>query len=183
MPKIDNVNKEIEICKKSENNIFNILLEHINSTRNDIFWYISHLGPKYMITKSLLSNETREGFIDTPKKPYWVDLNENVTQMKEILHFNNQVLESIQNTFVSKISINIAEQNNILSKVSERLTIITVIFLPITFITGLAGMNCKIPFQYSESKGEGDNLYGFIVFLGSMILSSLLSYAYIKRIS
>lgn len=178
LPKIEDVNKQIEFCKANKN--FNSLIDEINHTRNDIFWYISHLSPKYPITKSLLVNETRKEFIKEPARPYWVDLNENVTRMKEALQFNNQVLESIQNTFVTKISINIAEQNNVLSKVSEKLTILSVIFLPMSFVTGLMGMNVKVPFQYSDSN---DNIYGFLIITGITLIISLMSFAYIKKIS
>lgn len=178
IPKINDVNKEIEICKTGDPN-FNDLIDKINSTRNDIFWYISHLAPKFSITKSLLSNETRKGFLEIGK-PYWVDLNENVTRMKETLHFNNKVLESIQNTFVSKISINIAEQNNVLSKVSEKLTVLTVVFLPMSFITGLFGMNVKVPFQYKGEDGSSDNFNGFIIIMISMLVCSLMSYLYVR---
>ena len=182
IPKIDSVNRNIEQLKSS-NSQFNELIEQINSTRNDIFWYISHLGPKYSITKSLLSNETRKEFIKAPARPYWVDLNENVTRMKETLHFNNQVLESIQNTFVSKLSIDIAAQNNVLSKVSEKLTIFTILFLPMTFITGLMGMNVKVPFQYINNDSFGDTYNGFFIIMGMTLLSSLMLYFYIKKIN
>lgn len=184
IPKINKISDDIDACKKIHSTDFNSLLNKIDNTRNNIFWYIAHLSPKLRITKNVVNVENRKKFMKKPGTPYWVDIDDHVNQMKELLNFDNQILESIQNTFVSKVSLEIAAQSNNLTKVGGKLAAIGSIFLPLTFITGLWGMNCKVPFQFNPLDDDdifSDSYWGFLITLGLMVLFSFISWKYIKK--
>merc|ERR1719320_1198592 len=74
------------------------------------------------------------------------------------------------------------QQSNHLAKVGGKLAGVGAVFLPLTVITGLWGMNCKVPFQY-EVKGGWleDGIWGFVIVLVIMVISSLATWMFVER--
>jgi magnesium transporter len=98
---------------------------------------------------------------------YFVELREQISYLNDDIDFSWQQLEaSIQ------LIINI--QNNRLNEVMRTLTILSVVFIPLTFIAGIYGMNFDV---MPELKTE----YGYFVVLGVMLLVALSVLVYFKR--
>ena len=65
-------------------------------------------------------------------------------------------------------------QNHRLNEVMKTLTIISVIFIPLTFLAGIYGMNFKyIP--------ELDAEYGYFIIIAIMILITVINFFFIKK--
>merc|ERR1719362_1500355 len=136
--------------------------------------YRSRLWPKSTITHNLLNNYVwRKDFLSDVPQPYWRDINDHVARMVDLLELGTQTLESIQNVFVAKISLEMTQQSNNLAKVGGKLAGVGAVFLPLTVITGIWGMNCKVPFQYDVKTAFDDSIWGFLIVLAIMALSSV----------
>eukprot|EP01083_Nonionella_stella_P094215 264279_1 len=79
-----------------------------------------------------------------------------------ILELGTHTLESIQNIFVAKVSLEMTQQSNNLASVGGKLASVGAVFLPLTVITGIWGMNCRVPFQFNPDGAAffDDNLVG-----------------------
>ena len=119
---------------------------------------------------------------DVPQ-PYWRDINDHVARMVDLLELGTQTLESIQNIFVAKVSLEMTQQSNSLAQVGGSLARVGAVFMPLTVITGMWGMNCKVPWQYDagESSGINKELYGFCIVVGIMVISSLFTWHFVNR--
>lgn len=98
---------------------------------------------------------------------YAMELREQVSWVSDEIDFNLQQLESSIN-----LVINI--QNNRLNEVMKTLTILSVIFIPLTFLAGIYGMNFK-------HMPELDTPYGYQTLLGVMVVITLGILYYFKR--
>lgn len=78
------------------------------------------------------------------------------------------------NLLESSINLIFNIQNNRLNEVMKTLTIFSVVFIPLTFIAGVYGMNFK-------NMPELNTEYGYFVVLGLMVLIAILSIVIIKR--
>ncbi len=98
---------------------------------------------------------------------YLMELREQISYLNDDIDFSWQQLEgSIQ------LIINI--QSNRLNEVMRTLTILSVIFIPLTFIAGIYGMN----FEFMP---ELKTRYGYFMILGIMALVASLVLIYFKR--
>lgn len=93
------------------------------------------------------------------KSSYFSELKEQTNDLITDIDFELQTLESSLNLVFSI-------QGHRLNEVMKTLTIFSVIFIPLTFLAGIYGMNFKnIP--------ELDTQYGYFVLLGVMLLTTL----------
>ena len=98
---------------------------------------------------------------------YFSELKEQVTNLITEIDFDLQELES-------KINLIFSIQGHRLNEVMKTLTIFSVIFIPLTFMAGIYGMNFKnIPELNSE--------YGYFILLGAMVVITIFSVWYFKR--
>lgn len=135
---------------------------NVESTRNQLF----QIKKASMALKEALTQlEAREEHNLDPK--YVIELTEQIKYMNDDIDFTLQQLESAIN-----LIFNI--QSHRLNEVMKTLTIFSVIFIPLTFIAGLYGMN----FDYIPwTKGE----YSFFGMVGIMLVVVILSVFYIKK--
>lgn len=106
-------------------------------------------------------------FIDPKNKPYFNDLKDQVLFLLDEIENEKSELEKLTNYYFSSVSHHANE-------VMKTLTIIASIFIPLTFIAGVYGMNFKnIP--------ETETQYGYYVIWGVMIIIGGLLFYYFKR--
>ena len=95
-------------------------------------------------------------------------LQEVVTKIKEVREI------SPKRNFTQTFDLVFNLQNNRLNQVMKTLTIFSVIFIPLTFLAGIYGMN----FDYiPETKSQ----YGYFILLGVMLVITLLTLFMIKK--
>ena len=98
---------------------------------------------------------------------YFSELKEQTNNLISNIDFELQELES-------KINLIFSIQGHRLNEVMKTLTILSVIFIPLTFLAGIYGMNFE---HIPELKFK----YGYFILLGIMILVTVASVWYFKR--
>jgi magnesium transporter len=98
---------------------------------------------------------------------YFGELKEQVNNLIADIDFDLQELES-------KINMIFSIQGHRLNEVMKTLTIFSVIFIPLTFLAGIYGMNF-------QNMPELHTKYGYFILLGAMALVTLFSLWIIKR--
>lgn len=63
----------------------------------------------------------------------------------------NNVLERCQDLFIALVNLENSREDRAMNKVIHKLTIVTFIFLPLQAVSGLWGMNVKVPFQNTDN--------------------------------
>jgi magnesium transporter len=85
-----------------------------------------------------------------------------------------EIVESLRETSVSVMEVFLSVQNQRLNEVMKVLTVIATIFIPLTFIASIYGMNFK-------NMPELDTRWGYPAVLGLMFASFVGMVAYFKR--
>jgi len=98
---------------------------------------------------------------------YFNEVKEQVNNLLSDIDFELQNLES-------KINLIFSIQGHRLNEVMKTLTIFSVIFIPLTFMAGIYGMNFE---NMPELKSE----YGYFILLGVMVLITILSVWYFSK--
>eukprot|EP01083_Nonionella_stella_P102601 291966_1 len=188
MPQVESRVCEVETCEqfvfKLCNQSQNELLHRMQNVRSWMVLYRSRLWPKSTITQNLLNNGLWEkDFLCDVPLPYWRDINDHVARMVDLLELGTHTLESIQNIFVAKVSLEMTQQSNNLASVGGKLASVGAVFLPLTVITGIWGMNCRVPFQFNPDGAAffDDNLVGFIIVLCVMLFSSVFTWKFVNK--
>lgn len=105
--------------------------------------------------------------IDNFNVKYFSELKEQTSNLVSNIDFELQELES-------KINLIFSIQGHRLNEVMKTLTILSVIFIPLTFLAGIYGMNFE---NIPELKFK----YGYFVLLGIMVLVTFGAVWYFKR--
>lgn len=105
--------------------------------------------------------------IDENTRLFLRDLYDHTIQVMDMLESFRDVLNSLQDLYLSEISYK-------MNQVMQVLTIITSVFVPLSFLTGLYGMNFK-------NMPELETQYGYFVLLGVMFLIFVGSMFYFKK--
>ncbi|MCG1036020.1 CorA family divalent cation transporter [Polaribacter sargassicola] len=98
---------------------------------------------------------------------YFSELKEQTNNLVSNIDFELQELES-------KINLIFSIQGHRLNEVMKTLTILSVVFIPLTFLAGIYGMNFE---NIPELKFK----YGYFVLLAIMVLVTIISIWYFKR--
>ena len=107
-------------------------------------------------------------FIMRDNHHYFADLKENCLSVLEEIDANKQILEGMANLYY-------AMQGQRMNEIMRVLTVVSAIFIPLTFIVGVYGMN----FKYMP---ELEYPYGYYTVVGVMILISVvLLLIFVKR--
>ena len=101
------------------------------------------------------------------QRAYFHDIYDHLLKLSEMIESNRQLTADIRDNY---ISLNSYRMNNIM----KTLTVITTIFMPLTFLAGIYGMN----FVYMpELKAR----YGYFVILVVMLIIGLIMYYWFKK--
>jgi magnesium transporter len=95
-------------------------------------------------------------FLDAENYHYFADLKENCLAVLEEVDAHKQILEGLANLYY-------AVQGQRMNETMKMLTVISSIFIPLTFIAGIYGMNF-------EHMPELKWTYGYALIIGAMIV-------------
>ena len=161
-----------------------IFEDHIVNLENDITEnpvptqkkLIYHLKRELMIfRKSVHSlreaigrmSKSEMRFVDPENSFYLRDLLDHLTQVLEQTENYREMLTDLQNLYVAEIGYKA-------NSVMKTLTVVSTIFIPLTFIVGIYGMN----FDYMP---ELRWTYGYFLVIGAMLVIAILSLYYFRR--
>jgi magnesium transporter len=122
------------------------------------------LGPQREVINRLSRGEFR--LIPAELRAYYRDIFDEISRYAEITESHRDVIMMALDAYLSATS-------NRLNEVMRALTLISTIFLPLTFITGLFGMN----FQHIPGAG---NWWGFYITIGASVLIGAGLYLFFK---
>jgi magnesium transporter len=118
--------------------------------------------------RDIFGTLTREDstLIQASTNIYLRDVYDHVLQTLETIESYREMIENIQNIYLTSLS-------NKMNSVMKTLTVFTAIFMPLTFIAGVYGMNF-------ENMPELKHPNGYFVTLGLMFVSAIILWAYFK---
>ena len=90
----------------------------------------------------------------------------------------NDILESLRDLVGSALEIYLSVVSNRLNDVLKTLTIITTLFMPLTFIAGFFGMNF---FQATDLFASWTGRLSFVTVIGLMLATPILMYTWMRR--
>ena len=112
-------------------------------------------------------SKTESSFVQNNSQAFIRDLYEHTVQIMDSIDSSRDILNGLQDLFISEISFK-------MNKVMQLLTLISVIFIPLTFLAGIYGMNFdNIP--------ELHYRYGYHILLGVMFVIFILLLVFFKR--
>ncbi len=99
-------------------------------------------------------------FLENENHPYFADLKEQCLSVLEEIDANKQILDGMTNLYY-------AVQGQKMNDIMRVLTVASTIFMPLTFIVGVYGMNFKNIYLIEETR------YGYSIIWGIMVLVTL----------
>lgn len=146
-----------EIDQNSKGRTMEALLEDLFDTRHHLLSLRHTITPMRDLIYRVL-NSQRITSIEG-KREYYSDIHDHLLKLTEMIEANRELTTDIRDSY---ISINSHQTNHVM----KVLTVITTIFMPLTFIAGLYGMN----FDYMP---ELTWKYGYFATIGLMILVAI----------
>ena len=139
-------------------------IERISVTRKNIILLNTIFKPQLRLFHKFESGEI-EGYA-TNMEEYWGDILDYYQKSWDMTEDFAELIEGLSKTFDSL-------QTNRINEIIKVLTLISSILLPLTFITGLYGMNIGLPYQ-----NQG---FAFWIVAGVMLVVVVVMVSYFKR--
>ena len=139
-------------------------IERISVTRRNIILLNTIFKPQLPLFHKFESGLIA-GFAEN-MEDYWGNILDYYQKMWDMTEDYGEMIEGLSKTFDSL-------QTNKINEIMKILTFFSSILLPLTFITGLYGMNVGLPFQH-----DGRSFY---VILASMLLIVFIMVYYFRR--
>lgn len=162
---IEDTLEEMSDTLLSEKNRDKIGIEEIQFYRRQYFLIKKTIQPLKEQYNKLL--RTENGLIHTVNTPYFNDVYDH-------LQFVIQTMEACRESFTSLIELYISNNDLRMNNIMKQLTVVSTIFIPLTFMAGIWGMNFKI---MPELEWEHGYLYAWSM----MTLLGIIVYIYFKR--
>ncbi len=124
------------------------------------------ISPQIEVMNALI-NRTGD-FIPSEAEPYFADVHDHLVRTFEVIDSYRDLMSSLLDMYLTTVS-------NRLNEIMKQLTLISTIFLPITFITGIFGQN----FGHSPQV-DHDGGWNFWIVLGFMALLTMGQLAYFR---
>ena len=170
---VDNYFIVLEEIEKNIENIEEQLLEKPELLQKE---KLHHLKKELLTTRRSVAplreainkfSKTDNLLIEQGTHVFVRDLYDHTIQIMEMIDTHRDVLNGLQDLYLSEISYR-------MNQVMQILTIITTIFVPLSFLAGLYGMNF-------EHMPELRFRYGYFILLGVMFLIFISSLFYFKK--
>lgn len=140
-------------------------LRHIHHIKRDLLYIRKSLLPLKEVTLKLQKTKSPLMHVDT--MPYVNDVADHLAQVVDVVESLRELANSLADMYLSAMS---HQMNNIM----KVLTIFSALFIPLTFIVGVYGMNFS-------NMPELHTRYGYPVVWGVMILVTLVMVGYFKH--
>jgi magnesium transporter len=111
------------------------VLRHLNQTKNRLVNLRRSIWPQREAANALIHDSTP--LIDDAVRVYLRDTYDHCVQTAEVTEMYREMVSGLMNTYLSAVS-------NRTNEVMKVLTVVATIFIPLTFLAGIYGMN----FQY-----------------------------------
>ncbi len=167
---LENYEEKIEaVSGEAKANHKPVVLERIEKHRENLNFLRRAIVPLRDALYNLKSIQHDDDYNGIEKSNYtfFARLHQKTLELLEQIEFDNNALESASNIFFST-------QSQKMNQIMKTLTIFSVIFMPLTFIVGIYGMNF-------EHMPELRNENGYYAVLGVMAVIALVMIVYFRR--
>ena len=164
---LENITERIEnIDERIHNTNNKTIFKEIELEKRKLIELRKIIQPTRDITLQILNSESN--FLDKSNLRYFANLKSSCLSILEEIDANKQILEGLTNLYY-------ASQGQRMNQIMKVLTIVSAIFIPLTFIVGVYGMNFE---NMPELKYQN----GYFIIMACMLILgiSLLAY-FIKR--
>jgi magnesium transporter len=147
---------EVRIEKLEEDILMHTKKSHLNEIiglRSEILWLKKVLGPQKEVINTLNKRDLR--LIDDQLQKYFSDIYENAVKISETFETYRDLMGNLREAYQSSIA-------NRANEIMRVFTAITTVFMPLTVITGIYGMNF-------DHMPELHTRYGYFVVIGVMV--------------
>ena len=170
MPVIEALDDEID---HAEEQIFinpdNMTLEHIFMLKRSVLHLRRIVGPQREVLNKLARDDYE--VIDQQARIYFRDVYDHLVRMQDIIESMRDLVSGTLDTYLSVV-------NNRMNEIMKTLTIITTLFMPLSFITGFFGMNF---FQPVTPLDVWTDRPAFIITLLIILSIPVVMYVWIRR--
>lgn len=138
------------------------VIRRIHSIKRDLLTLRRCIWPQREALSTLLRDESRHVSRDT--RVYLRDCYDHIVQLIDLLETYRELAASLMEAYLSTVS-------NRMNEVMKVLTVIATIFIPLTFVVGVYGMN----FDYADGEKPWNMpelhwRYGYPLCIGAMLL-------------
>src|SRR5690554_1771166 len=163
--KVERLEEEIMTQKQDD------LLTEIHGLRRDLLYFRKSVWSLRDSMAQVLRDESTH--ISSEVKVFLRDVHDHVAQVIDNI-------ENLRETVFSLYDMHMSTLSNRMNEVMKVLTIIATIFIPLTFIAGIYGMNFN-PEAGRWNMPELNWPYGYPLAMGLMLIMALLMLLYFKR--
>ncbi|CAJ0833649.1 13830_t:CDS:2 [Entrophospora sp. SA101] len=162
----DAIDQLVLVLKNSEQQD---MLVRIGICRKMVMTFLKLLGTKADVIKALIKRCEEINAAGGEK-------NDHIITMLQNLNHYELILSRAHSNYLAQISIEITQLSNKTNEIINKLTVFATVLVPMNVVTGLFGMNVKVPGQ------DEDDLIWFFSIVGALTLFGLISYFIIMRI-
>lgn len=170
--KTEEVSDQIDIIDTGiHSNMKSHLLREIETQKRELIELRKLIQP----IKDLLAGleNMDHPLIDPANKHYFKNLRNSCTSLLEDVDAHKQILDSLSNLYY-------AAQGQRMNEIMKVLTVVSSIFIPLTFIVGIYGMNFKYMPELEKPNGYYTVL-GVMVFISISLIAYFLKRGWLKR--
>lgn len=146
-------------------------LEDIHDLRRELLMLRRYIWPQRTVVNNLIRDG--EGLLTAENRIYLQDCYDHIVQILDILETYREVSSSLMDVYLSSV-------NNRMNDVMKLLTVISTIFIPLTFIAGVYGMNFD-PSASPFNMPELEWYWGYPVCLGVMTVMAIALFSFFWR--
>lgn len=147
-------------------------IENIHRMRRGLMKLRRYIWPQRSVINSLIRDS--EDLVSQEVKVYLQDVYDHIVQVVDIIENYREIAASLMDVYLSSVS-------NRMNEVMKLLTVISSIFIPLTFIAGLYGMNFN-PERSPFNMPELEWYWGYVICLVVMaMIAALQVYFFWKR--
>ena len=139
-------------------------MDMVFDMRSDLLWLRRTILPMRDLMYRVLNSSRFD--LQEKERTYFADISDHLVKLTDIVESNRELTADIRDSYM-------AMNSNRMNRIMMILTIVSSIFIPLTFIAGLYGMN----FDYMP---ELETKYGYFFALGAMGLIGLSMLAWFK---
>lgn len=154
-------------------------LQKIGNTRRNVMGLMRLLGGKADVLRGF-TKRCNENYKVTPRMDiglYLGDIQDHVVTMMNNLGHCEKMLSRTHSNYLAQLSIDSITQGTNTNRVLSKITFIASIIVPLNVVTGLFGMNVKVPFYVNDL----DNLHAFFGIVGVLIFFCALALLFARR--
>ncbi|MFE8699550.1 magnesium/cobalt transporter CorA [Cytobacillus sp. FJAT-54145] len=161
--KLEDVLNEIEDNSKKQS--MEKLLENLFDARHDLLSLRNTVNPMRDLLYRMLNSQRLDEIISN--KEYFADIYDHLLKLSEMVDANREITTDLRDSYLSYNS----HQTN---RVMKILTVITTIFMPLTFIAGVYGMNFE---HMPELRWD----WGYFLILSIMFIIGFSMFLWFKK--